>query len=363
VKIKLDELDELYGDARRCAEQAGLVYIEGDEPGWRRRRRGRGFSYLDHRDRPLTDAEVKLRLAALAIPPAWTKVWICPDPSGHILATGEDERGRKQYIYHPQWRALRDLINFYRLIFVARSLPSVRTYIASQLRRRTLDRDRVIAGMLGILDTSLIRIGSEIYAEVNDSVGLTTLGPEHVTVTSRSATLRFRAKSGKDTEVVLTDPAVVRLLRDLAAADGDRIFAVDGAPVDADEVNKRLAELAGERVTAKNFRTWGATLRAFSYLRAHCDEPVDETVLAAVDAAAEGLGNTRAVARAHYVHPQILDAFAGGTFDVDLARARPRRTSHLSPDERLLAAFLEDSFDRRFAALETRILRKPPDNS
>lgn len=356
MTIKIEELHDIHADARRCAELAGLVYVEGEERGWTRRRRGKGFSYLDHRDRPLTTADIKLRLA-LAIPPAWTNVWICPDPTGHILATGEDERGRKQYIYHPQWRALRDLINFYRLILIARCLPAVRSHVASQLRRRTLDRDRAIAGMVAILDRSLIRIGSEIYAEENDSVGLSTLGPEHLTVTTRSATLAFRAKSGKDAELVITDAPVVRLLRELSTSARDRIFSIDDTPIDGDEVNSVLAALAGERVTAKDFRTWGGTLRAFSYLRAHRDEPADEIVLAAVDAAADGLGNTRAVARAHYVHPQVLDSFVDGSFSTDLKRARPRRASGLSTDEQLLVAFLERGFSKQFAGLETRTVK------
>ncbi|MCW2495898.1 DNA topoisomerase IB [Jatrophihabitans sp.] len=356
MTITIKDLDELHADARRCAEHAGLVYVEAADPGWRRRRRGNGFSYLDHRGRPLTDAEIKVRLAALAIPPAWTKVWICPDPGGHILATGEDERGRKQYIYHPQWRALRDLINFYRLILIGDCLPTVRAHVTAQLRRRTLDRDRVIAGMLAILDSSLIRIGSEIYAEENDSVGLTTLGPEHVHLTARAATLSFRAKSGKDADLTLTDSSVVRLLRELVAVDGERLFAVDGAAIDADEVNRTIAGLTGEHITAKDFRTWGGTLRAFSYLRAHRDEPADTAIVAAVDAAAERLGNTRAVARAHYVHPQVLESAVAGTFTADLQRTRPRRTALLSPDERLLAAFLEQSLAEQFTELSTRSL-------
>jgi DNA topoisomerase-1 len=322
------------------------VYIEGEERGWRRRRRGRGFSYLDQRDRPLTNSDVKSRLTALAIPPAWTNVWICPDANGHILATGEDERGRKQYLYHPQWRALRDLVNFYRLILIARCLPGVRRHVTMQLRRRTIDRDRVIAGMISLLDSSLIRIGSEIYAEENDSVGLSTLGPEHVKVTTSSATLAFPAKSGKDSELVITDTAVVRLLRELTTIGGDRVFAVDGVPIDADEVNTTLARLAGERVTAKDFRTWGGTLCAFSYLRRHRNGPADETVLAAVDAAAEALGNTRSVARSHYVHPQILDSFAAGSLSAELKRCRPRRTAGLNLDERLLTAFLKYHFKK-----------------
>ena len=348
LQVDIAELGELHADARACAELAGLVYVEGDEDGWSRRRRGRGFTYLDQRGRPLNSKAVRGRLAALAIPPAWTNVWICGHQDGHLQATGEDDRGRKQYVYHPQWRAARDLINFDRLILVARSLRSVRSEIRTQLARRTLDRARVIAGMLALLDTCLIRIGSEVYAEENDSVGLTTLEAKHVRFTPRTATIEFRAKSGKAAKLEITAPPVVRLLRELSEQRGKRLFALDGVPIDADEVNSTLTELAGEHVTAKDFRTWGGTLQAFAYLRGHPDEPGEGTVLAAVDAAAVALGNTRAVARAHYVHPLVLDSFASGTFEADLAKAHPRRTGNLTPDERLLAAFLERGYERRF---------------
>src|SRR6266498_2205405 len=178
---RLDAISELHDDPARCAQFAGLRHVQADEPGIRRVRRGRGFSYVDARGRPVSDGQVA-RIADLAIPPAWRDVWICADEQGHLLATGEDDRGRRQYLYHPRWRELRDLLNFYRLVVFAEGLPRIRAHVSAQLRRRTLDRDRVLAAMLRVIDVSAMRVGSEVYAEDSDSFGLTTLGKRHVRV-------------------------------------------------------------------------------------------------------------------------------------------------------------------------------------
>jgi len=193
---------------------AGLRYVQADDPGLSRRRRGRGFSYRDAHGRPV-DAGTVRRIDELAIPPAWRDVWICPDELGHILATGQDDRGRKQYLYHPKWRELRDLLNFYRLIVFANHLPEVRAHVQRQLRRRSLDRSRVLAAMVRIIDASAIRIGSEEYAEDNDSFGLTTLTRQHARVDGRRIELRFPAKSGSRAELTLSDPGIARLIAEL----------------------------------------------------------------------------------------------------------------------------------------------------
>ena len=347
--LTVDDLDALHADTQRCAVRAGLVYIEGEPAGITRRRRGKGFSYHTGQT-AIREEDVLTRIAELAIPPAWREVWICPDPNGHLLATGLDDRGRKQYLYHPLWREHRDLINSYRLIIIARALPALRRHTATQLRRRTLDRQRVIGGMLGLLDRSFIRIGNEVYAEENDSIGLCTLRPEHVALSTRRAVLTFPAKSGATAEIVVDDAALVHVLRQLSTQWTDRVFAVDGAAVDPDEVNATIAEVTGEHVTAKDFRTWGGTRSAFSTLYPHAKRgpAPEQVVLAAVDAAAEVLHNTRAVARAHYVHPHVLECFADGTAAELLSRARVPRTPLLSLDERRLAGLLDTLFVERF---------------
>ena len=332
---------ELYSDVQRCAETAGLVYVEGDPPGIVRTRRGKGFSYRDADGTVITDAELKQRIAKLAIPPAWRNVWICPTPDGHLLATGEDDRGRKQYLYHPRWREIRDLLNAYRLIVVGERLPAVRTHVDTQLRRRTFDRDRVLAAMIRIIDLCGIRIGNEIYADENDSFGLTTLTRRHVQVSGRTIRFDFPAKSGQRSQFSLVDGPVAAVVARLSEQRRRRLFTVDAKPVLSVEVNELLGRLTEEHVTAKDFRTWRGTRVAFEYLRRHPNEDPENAVLSAVDAAAAELRNTRAVARDHYVHPHLLSTALDGTFRDRLKQVRPRRIAGLNADERMLLAFLE----------------------
>ncbi|MDQ1738521.1 MAG: topoisomerase [Pseudonocardiales bacterium] len=350
------EIDELHADAQRCAEVAGLVYVAGEEPGMRRIRRGKGFSYLDHLQQPLTDAEMKARITQLAIPPAWQKVWICPNADGHILATGQDDKGRKQYIYHPRWRAIRDMLNFYRLILFSAHLAEIREHTSRQLRRRTFDRDRLLAAMIRIIDLTNIRIGNEVYAEENDSYGLTTLTRKHVSVRGDEVSFAFPAKSGKPWDVSINDPGVARVVQQLLAQRGRRLFSLDGKAVSSDELNQLLFQLTGEHITAKNFRTWGGTLAAFTYLKNRLDSErsAEKVVIEAVDEAAEALGNTRTVARAHYVHPHVLETYTEQTFGDYLKQAKPSQVPGLHPDEQLLAAFLIELFEAEFSLLSTR---------
>jgi DNA topoisomerase-1 len=334
---------ELYEDTQQCAAAAGLVYVTGEEPGIRRRRHGRGFGYRDAHGRPLSDQAMKDRILSLAIPPAWRNVWICPDENGHIMAVGEDDRGRKQYIYHQRWRELRDLLNFYRLINFAEGLPAIRDYVTRQLRRRTLDREHVLAVMIRIIDTTAIRIGAESYAEENDSFGLSTLTRRHVRVAGATVQMAFPAKSGKPARLRIVDRSVARVVAALANAHTRRLFTVDSALIDAADVNDLLAQISGEHITAKDFRTWRGTLAAFSRLEQSLDDDVEpeRAVHEAIEAAADVLGNTAAVARAHYVHPQVLGAYADGTFRARLATSAWRRQRLLEGSERRLLAFLK----------------------
>jgi DNA topoisomerase-1 len=339
-----DRIAELYRDTQACAAAAGLVYVSDAEPGIRRRRHGRGFGYRDASNQLLTDAAIKTRILALAIPPAWTNVWICPDESGHIMAVGEDDRGRKQYLYHQRWRELRDMLNFYRLISFGERLPLVRQHVEHQLRRRTLDRDQVIAAMIRIIDTSAVRIGNEIYAEENDSFGLSTLTKKHVEVSRDKIRLSFPAKSGKRAELIISDRQVARVVTKLEQHRKRRLFTVNGKPIDSAEVNAQLEALTHEHITAKDFRTWRASHAAFGHLEQHLDASAgdrDRVVLEAVDAAAAILGNTRAVARAHYIHPHLIAAFTDGTFEDHLRASAPHRQQLLEGSERRLLAFLK----------------------
>jgi DNA topoisomerase-1 len=348
----LDAIAELHEDAPRCAEIAGLHYVQAGERGIRRRRHGKGFAYRDARDRRV-NGKVAARIRKLAIPPAWHNVWICPDQRGHLLATGEDDRGRTQYLYHPRWRELRDLLNFYRLLVFGEQLPTIRTHVAAQLRRRSLDRERVLAAMLRIIDESAVRIGSQEYAENNDSFGLSTLTKRHVHVRGRTVELAFPGKSGQRVHVSINDAPVARALHSLLAEPGRHVFQVNGTAVSATDVNDRLLELTSRHITAKDFRTWNGTLAAYAHLRdasgTHCTPR--RTAIAAIDEAAQQLANTRAVARAHYVHPHVVAAFTNNRFEEYLATCTISRHEHLDRDECELLAFLrvllEHEFDHR----------------
>jgi DNA topoisomerase I len=339
----------LYDDPQECARLAKLRYVSPEQPGLTRLRKGRGFTYRDADGATVADAQLRARLAKIAIPPAWRNVWICSWEDGHLLAVGEDDRGRRQYIYHERWRSIRDQLNFYRLIGFGDALPAIRADVDKQLRRRTLDGDRVLAAMLRIIDRAGLRVGNEVYAEENESYGLTTLRKQHVALNGSTVYFKFPAKSGKFADLALRDPGVARVVALLLEQRGKRLFTVDGAPVGSDLINARLAELTGVHLTAKDFRTWNGTKTVFRHLRAHlpAGDDADARVLAAIDAASVALNNTRTVARAHYVHPDVLDGYTSGDLErfLDGRRARPAR--FLDADEKLLLAYLADSLERR----------------
>jgi DNA topoisomerase-1 len=247
------------------------------------------------------------------------------------------------------------MLNFYRLILFSAHLAEIREHTTRQLRRRTFDRDRLLAAMIRIIDLTNIRIGNEVYAEENDSYGLTTLTRKHVRVNGAEVSFAFPAKSGKQWDVSITDPGVAKVVQQLLAQRGRRLFTLDGKPVSSDELNQLLFTLTGEHITAKNFRTWGGTLAAFTYLKNRLDSErsAEKVVIEAIDEAAEALGNTRTVARAHYVHPHVLETYTEHTFGSYLDQAKPQAVAGLYPDEQLLAAFLAELFDAEFSLLST----------
>lgn len=281
---------------------------------------------------------------------AWRNVWICPDQRGHLLATGKDDRGRTQYLYHPKWRELRDLLNFYRLLVFGEQLPTIRAHVAAQLRRRTLDRERVLAAMLRIIDESAVRIGSEEYAEDNDSFGLSTLTQRHLRVHGRTLDLAFPGKSPQRVHVSIDDAPVARAVESLLAVPGRHVFRADGTAVSVTDVNDRLLELTSQHITAKDSRTWNGTLAAFAHLRDAngTDRSPRHIAVAAIDEAAQQLANTRAVARAHYVHPHVVAAFTSNRFEEYLAACTVSRHEHMDRDECALLAFLRVLLEREF---------------
>ncbi len=307
----------------------GLRHSTDADPGIRRRRSGRGFSYRAPDGKTIRDEETLERIRKLAIPPAWTDVWICPVPTGHLQATGRDAKGRKQYRYHSRYRSRRDAAKYERLVAFARALPAIRKRVDRDLSKPGTSREKVLGAVIRLLELTLIRVGNDEYARLNRSFGLTTLRNRHATVRGGSIRFRFRGKSGLQHEVRLQDrrlAAVVRRCRDLPGQELFQYTDENGDLVDvrSDDVNDYLREVAPD-VTAKDFRTWAGTVLAYRALRA-LDAPSTDAegrrnVVSAIRETADRLGNTPAVCRQAYVHPIVVEAYLDGRLGGALVRA------------------------------------------
>jgi DNA topoisomerase-1 len=316
-------------DAQASAEEAGLRYVTDSGPGIRRRRAGKGFSYLGPDGRRITDAERLAWIRRLAIPPAWTDVWICPIKRGHIQATGRDARGRKQYRYHPRWREVRDEAKYERLIEFARALPRIRRRAERDLRRRGLPREKVLALVVRLLEETLIRVGNDEYARENRSYGLSTLRDRHARVRGDRIRFSFRGKAGKEHEISVRDRRLARLVKACQDLPGQELFQyldAGGNRVDvtSGDVNDYLREITGADFTAKDFRTWAGTVAAAMALQEFNEIDDDagrsKAVVRAIEEVAEQLGNTPAVCRACYVHPEVIERYLDGTMIDALSR-------------------------------------------
>jgi DNA topoisomerase-1 len=314
-----------------AAASAGLRYINDHDPGLRRETSRAGVDYFDAEGRPVRDPRTLERIRHLAIPPAWTDVWICPDPRGHIQAVGRDARGRKQYRYHADWRSVRDDHKYHRMAAFGRALPKLRSQVDADLARHGLPREKVLAAAVRLLEITLIRVGNDEYAKTNKSFGLTTLRKRHVTLNGGGAVFEFRGKSGKQHRTGFHDRRLARVLRRCQELPGQRLFQYVGEDgerrhVESDDVNAYLREAMGDDFSAKDFRTWAATLSA---ARALCMEsagepPSKHTVTTCVKAVAGLLGNTAAVCRASYIHPSVFEAYEAGRLSPDLAGERAK---------------------------------------
>jgi DNA topoisomerase I len=344
------EILDLPSDPIESAEEAGLRYVSDTGPGIRRRRAGRGFSYIGTDGQRLTDRRQIKRIKALAIPPAWTDVWISPTRRGHIQATGRDQKGRKQYRYHPRWHDVRDEVKFGRMVAFAAALPQIRERTEQDLRRQGLPREKVLAAVVRLLEKTMMRVGNDEYARDNDSYGLTTLQDEHAEVTSRRVVFRYRGKSGREHETTLDDPRLARIVKRCQELPGQELLQYideDGQvrDIDSADVNDYLREITGEPFTAKDFRTWAGTVLACMALQefdavASAGE-AQKNVVAAVKRVAERLGNTPAVCRSSYIHPQVLDAYLDGSMLETLRqRAAKELTEHAGELESAEAAAL-----------------------
>ena len=300
------------------AQAAGLRYVSDTQPGIRRQRTGRGFCYRGIDGRLIRDPAVLRRLKALAIPPAWTDVWICPRPDGHMQASGRDARGRKQYRYHPRWRAVRDATKYDRMIAFGEVLPQLRARLEQDIALPGLPHEKVLATVVRLLETTLIRVGNLAYARANSSFGLTTLRNRHVQIAGATLQFHFRGKSGQYHTLRLHDRRLATIVKRCQELPGYELFQyIDAAgerqTIDSADVNDYLRQLTGQDFTAKDVRTWAGTVLAACALR-ECGPWTSQTeakkhIVQAIDAVAKRLGNTRAVCRTCYVHPTVLDAY------------------------------------------------------
>jgi DNA topoisomerase-1 len=342
-------------EAVAAARHAGLLHVDDSGPGIRRERRGGEFVYLDPEGRRVTDTDTLLRIRHLAIPPAWTDVWICPSDRGHIQATGRDARGRKVYRYHDRWREVRDADKYAHTIeFAARALPRIRRRVARDLGRPALPREKVVATTVRLLETSLIRVGNDEYARQNQHYGLTTLRDEHAEICGSTVRFIFRGKSGVDHTVTVTDRRVARVLRSCQELPGQRLLEYldgDGAvhAIHSHDVNDYIRDAGGGDFTAKDFRTWAGTVLAAHALREFerfdSRAQAKRNLLHAIDTVARLLGNTRTVARKGYVHPAVVDTYLEGSLtrllDECVAAGMHRRLPHLSTEEAAVLGVLQ----------------------
>ncbi|HXF80937.1 MAG TPA: DNA topoisomerase IB [Usitatibacter sp.] len=312
---------------KRPAPPGGLRHSRDGEEGYRREASAKGFAYFDSGDRRVEDEATLERIRSLAIPPAWTQVWICGDERGHLQATGRDARGRKQYRYHPRWRELRDADKFDHLMEFAAALPRIRRQARADISAAGLPRRKVLALLVELLERTCIRVGNERYAEENDSFGLTTMRNRHVKVEGARIEFQFRGKSGKFHRIALDDPKLARIVRRIRELPGQELFQYlddEGAvqSVGSSDVNEYLKEIAGSDVSTKDFRTWAGSVYVASLLRRRSHVGITH-VAAAVREASRQLGNTPAICRKSYVHPRVLDPKTW--------RARPRGTGRRPP--------------------------------
>jgi len=329
-----------------------LVFVSPDSPGITRRRRGKGFCYYSARGALIRDRGLIRRIRKLAIPPAWEEVWICPRPNGHIQAVGRDSRGRRQYRYHDDWRPRRDRDKYAATLAFGKALPRIRRRVARDIRQPGLERARITAAIVRLMDVAHVRVGNPEYARQNDSYGATTLKTRHALLDGRALELSFTAKGGKRVQRRITDRQLVRTVRRCHELPGHALFAyADDSgkphPVTSGDVNEYLREIAGGPFTAKDFRTWAASVLAFErtaeLMRDRADEERKKKIplKAVVEPVAEDLANTPAICKKSYIHPEVLEPLKNGGPKAEDFLGWPPAGRHMSAAERAFLKFLE----------------------
>jgi DNA topoisomerase I len=341
-------------DPAQTAKLVGLRYVTDDEPGFRREKSGDDFRYLDPDGKIIRDEAVLDRIKSLAIPPAWTDVWICKSENGHLQATGRDVRHRKQHRYHPRWREVRDETKYLQMIAFAKALPKIRRRVEEDLGLPGFPRNKVLATVVRLLEVSLIRVGNEEYAKENHSYGLTTMKDRHVEVSGSKLHFHFRGKSGKKHEIDIRDRRLAKVVKGCQDLPGQELFQYideEGQPrkVESDDVNAYLREITGEEFTAKCFRTWAGTVLAAQALREfeRFDSKTEakKNIVQAIENVSQRLGNTPAICKKCYVHPAILESYMDQKLVETLGQRAEREVldspQKLPAEEAVVMAFLE----------------------
>jgi DNA topoisomerase-1 len=346
-------------DSKEAAESAGLIYVSDEETGLRRERVGDGFRYLKAGGGALEDEATLERIRKLAIPPAWEDVWICPKATGHLQATGRDVKGRKQYRYHPQFREARESTKYEHMLEFAKALPSVRAKLAEHMALRGLPREKVLATVVHLLETTLIRVGNDDYARTNKSYGLTTLRNPHVKVEGAELRFQFKGKSGRSWRLQMKDRRVAKIVRACQDLPGQRLFQYqdeegEAREVTSADVNAYLKEVTGQDITAKDFRTWAGTVLAALALQEF--EAFDtqaaqkKNIKAAIERVSARLGNTPTICRKCYIHPEVLNAYIEGNLLLQVKERAEEELrediTQLKPEEAAVLAMLEGRLKR-----------------
>ena len=347
---------------QEAAQEAGLTYVSDEDRGLTRERHGDGFRYLKPNGDPVTDEATLDRVRRLAIPPAWTDVWICAKANGHLQATGRDARGRKQYKYHPQFREVRESTKYEHMLEFARALPAIRTRIAEHMALRGLPREKVLATVVHLLESTLIRVGNDDYARENKSYGLTTLRNPHVSVEGSQLRFRFKGKSGKTWQLQLKDRRVAKIVKACQDLPGQKLFEYLGEDGEAREVtsadvNAYLKEITGSDITAKDFRTWAGTVLAALALTEFetfdSQAAAKKNLRAAIESVASRLGNTPTICRKCYIHPEILSSYTEGALLLEVKQQVESELrdelGSLKPEEAAVLALLEVRLKRTFS--------------
>src|SRR5581483_2019206 len=355
-----EELPERTAEVAAVIAEDGLRYVSDARPGYTRKRTGTSFSYWDMDGKRITNKDTIRRIKSIGIPPAYEKVWICPTANGHIQATGFDARGRKQYRYHPKWRELRDQDKYEHIIQFAAALPNLRRRVAADLKCEGLPREKVLATVVNLLEKTLIRVGNSEYADSNKSYGLTTMRRRHVTVQGATLRFEFTGKSGKQWKLAVADKRIASVVKRCAEIPGHELFKYlddDGEPrtIDSGDVNAYIKEITHEDFTAKDFRTWAGTVFAAlalsEFKKYDSQAEAKRNVVAAIEKVARQLGNTPAICRKCYVHPEILNSYMSGELvkmvEGKIAEKFKRQYAKLSSDEVMVLAFLNKRLKSR----------------